>query len=395
MPNFAKPARSTGGATLGKSVFFFFLFGLLLPTQLGKHFWPASSLVNGMRVDYLAPTLYLTYLLLVIVVMFTTRRYYRWLALLAAVLAVGLFPFSALTLYRYGQYLAIGTTALMVVSATKQERSYLLYGLAASALYQLVLVALQLHTQHAQQGLWWLLGERRYSASTPGVARISLQGQLLMRPYGTFSHPNSMGGFYGLVALLLWYEKRPLWAVGSILLVLLSFSRLAAVSLALGLIFILWQTKHTCLLCRIAKTGMALLAAAVPFVPLGSATSWQDRILTFRAGFTSLVQHWWQPPALGQYLYQDHPLPSTLFHQPIHNIFLIFLVEWRLIGIACLAALSWFAFKKIPIALLLSVLLLGFFDHYQLTLVQNMLLLGIIIGWGKRKKTSGQTSRAG
>src|ERR1700690_3602089 len=45
--------------------FFFFLLILLLPTQLGYHFWPNWVLVLGRRVDYLSPTLYGTDILLV------------------------------------------------------------------------------------------------------------------------------------------------------------------------------------------------------------------------------------------------------------------------------------------------------------------------------------------
>ena len=43
----------------------FWLFVFLLPLQLGRHFWPPSSLVLGLRVDYLAPTVYLTDILVV------------------------------------------------------------------------------------------------------------------------------------------------------------------------------------------------------------------------------------------------------------------------------------------------------------------------------------------
>src|SRR5581483_7422034 len=38
----------------------FFLSILFLPSQLGKHFWPTFSYVEGIRIDYLSPTLYLT-----------------------------------------------------------------------------------------------------------------------------------------------------------------------------------------------------------------------------------------------------------------------------------------------------------------------------------------------
>src|SRR6266513_3928208 len=42
------------------------LFFLLLPTQLGKHFWPDFTLVSGIRIDYLSPTVYVTDLLLIL-----------------------------------------------------------------------------------------------------------------------------------------------------------------------------------------------------------------------------------------------------------------------------------------------------------------------------------------
>ena len=42
----------------------FYLLLLLIPTQLGYHFWPDFAFVNGIRVDYLAPTIYLTDLLI-------------------------------------------------------------------------------------------------------------------------------------------------------------------------------------------------------------------------------------------------------------------------------------------------------------------------------------------
>ena len=44
----------------------FSLLILLLPTQLGRHFWPSYSFVFGLKVDYLSPTLYLTDIFLVL-----------------------------------------------------------------------------------------------------------------------------------------------------------------------------------------------------------------------------------------------------------------------------------------------------------------------------------------
>src|SRR3972149_3010131 len=49
--------------SINKILFFFLI--LLLPTQLGKHFFIPLSYLSGVRVDYLAPTVYLTDLIVV------------------------------------------------------------------------------------------------------------------------------------------------------------------------------------------------------------------------------------------------------------------------------------------------------------------------------------------
>jgi len=48
------------------SVLFFYLLILFLPTQLGRHFFFDFSFVSGIRIDYLAPTIYLTDILVLL-----------------------------------------------------------------------------------------------------------------------------------------------------------------------------------------------------------------------------------------------------------------------------------------------------------------------------------------
>ena len=52
-------------------------------------------------------------------------------------------------------------------------------------------------------GYFWYLGERSFYASTPGIAAVSFQGRLLLRPYATFPHPNVFGGFLAIVLPLM------------------------------------------------------------------------------------------------------------------------------------------------------------------------------------------------
>ena len=57
--------------------FLLILFLLLIPTQLGKHFWPDWSSVLGIRIDYLSPTLYLVDIVWLVWVMVKTITNYK------------------------------------------------------------------------------------------------------------------------------------------------------------------------------------------------------------------------------------------------------------------------------------------------------------------------------
>src|ERR1035437_7520739 len=61
------------------SKIFFYLLILFLPTQLGKHFWPNFSFVYGLRLDYLSPTIYLTDILILVIFIFSLKRFLAWL----------------------------------------------------------------------------------------------------------------------------------------------------------------------------------------------------------------------------------------------------------------------------------------------------------------------------
>ena len=50
-----------------------FLFVFLLPTQFGKHFFLPFSYISGVRIDYLAPTVYVTDILTIFLVTLHSR----------------------------------------------------------------------------------------------------------------------------------------------------------------------------------------------------------------------------------------------------------------------------------------------------------------------------------
>ena len=175
----------------------YFLFSFLLPTQLGKHFFFDFSYLAGVRIDYLAPTLYLTdifaFLLILLnykmVFSFFKKKVFLWLFLLFCVNAF--FSLSK-PLFFYRLIRLVEVLALFAIFK-KQFPKYkkaVISGFAFSVLIQSVLVVAQFVTRHSLQGIWYFFGERYFTLSTPGIAKASLQGNEILRVYGTFSHPN-------------------------------------------------------------------------------------------------------------------------------------------------------------------------------------------------------------
>ncbi|MBX4206109.1 O-antigen ligase family protein, partial [Candidatus Microgenomates bacterium] len=69
------------------------------------------------------------------------------------------------------------------------------------------------------------------------------------------------------------------------------------------------------------------------------------------------------------------------FLQPVHNIFILVLVETGIVGIIIFYLVICKAILNKGLALLLlSIVFSGMTDHYWLTLQQNQLLLAIVIG---------------
>ncbi len=81
----------------------------------------------------------------------------------------------------------------------------------------------------------------------------------------------------------------------------------------------------------------------------------------------------------------NYQLPMTnlknyaLAFQPVHNIYLLALAETGALGLLGVLGLLGLAIKTRPIPLL-SIFILGFFDHYFLTLQEGQLILALIIG---------------
>jgi len=432
----------------------FWLLVFLLPLQLGRHFWPPFSLVLGLRVDYLAPTIYLTDILTVMILglwgiekmvngqwlMVNWLKRYWWVltifiylltnALLAQNQGAALYKFvKIIELTLLGLYVAKNTSIpkesrgagisqypSILISSEARNKGFLI-SLSLAVIYSSLIALAQFIKQASLGGAFWWLGERTFNVATPGIAKAIINGQLVMRPYGTFPHPNVLAGFV-LVALILIsspVENLSLLKKGvrlsafilGILAIVVSFSRSVWLVGPILLLPFLWRSKMKKKLFWLT-TGVLLVVLTMFFYLLPHFSTneaffqrWQ---LMKAAGlmiknvplagvglnnFTVRLPDYW--PVTG----------FTYWLQPVHNIYLLVAAETGLVGLLIFLWFLFLTFKnllRIGLAprlgprgnsklgiILLVILLLGFVDHYWLTLQQTQLLLVIVLGFSLRK----------
>jgi O-antigen ligase len=412
--------------------FFFWLLILLLPVQLGKHFWPEFSLVFGLRVDYLSPTIYLTDLLALLTFgfwtienlkneadrskslkkifgIFTTKE--LKILILPGAFFVFLLINSFLSHNRgasFFKFLKIVEFSLLGLYVAKEKgiKVVVCQGIPIAMVYSCLIAFGQFWSQASLGGIFWWLGERTFNAATPGIANAVFDGSLIMRPYATFSHPNSLAGFL-LIGLVLtvpyWYQKSKAFTAFLLFLslstILLTFSRSVWL---VGLLVGLWSIVSKERSKGKDRLTITIISLALALFFLLSAGFSTDEAITQRLQLIkSAALMWLANPLAGVGLnnfivrlpeYWQNMAPVYLL-QPVHNIFILAVSET---GITGLLIFFWFLFltikrllraDRLVLAALLSILILGFFDHYWLTLQQNQLLLTIVLGlaWSRIK----------
>lgn len=348
---------------------------LLSPSQLGFHFWPTWSLVNGIKIDYLSPTFYLTdliflWLLIISIINFHKSKFFK----LLITIFLGLFFFpgkgNISSAYWSLRYIQIPVLAWMVYINGKDLnlfsviKKYLTFSLMFTLILEIWQFAIKKST-----GLWWIFGERAFSLATPNIATIDLFGQRFLRPYSTFSHPNALAGWLLIVIFILWDNKpKRLMAIGGLLL---TFSRNALLAAFLGVISysVLSNNGFAQSLISFPKSSSGERA----ILNLTSLKIFSDFPI-FGIGPGKLL------PALPNYF-----PPGYWNIQPPHNVFLLVLTETGIFGFTILLI----GFLKIYPVLkrapefspgLIAVFSTSLLDHYWLTSQQNRIILGIYLG---------------
>ncbi len=326
---------------------------------------------------------------------------------------------------------------------SKKELAIIALIFSVTVIGESLLVIAQYMHQSSINGLLYFLGERKFTSLTPGIANASINGELILRPYGTFPHPNVLAGFllFSLIIIFAWLEdkkdiKKKLLKITALLLGSLAlFLTLSRIAIILWVFLIIIVLSRHLFSCHSRKRGRLHEMDSTPVVnPVGNkyfslfiiiifvgllfftpvlprleGTNFTEEAFSQRADlFKSTLIIIKDHPLFGVGLYNfipslshiQKPLSPTLYLQPVHNIFLLITAEIGIIGVSFFL---WFLFKTykrllshlslrtpdlirakqspaVLLILLSVILILGLFDHYWLTIQQGQLLLALILG---------------
>jgi len=390
---------------------------LLLPVQLGYHFWPKFSYVYGLRIDYLSPTVYLTDILVFLILFFWFLEKRKKILIFNScflVLIMFLVANCLLAQNRGAAFLKLFKIlefALLALYVAKQRTtlSPITYHLSLAVLWSSLIAIAQFIKQASLGGIFWWLGERTFNLNTPGIARATWEGKFFLRPYSTFSHPNSLAGFI-LVSLILIlgrknFKMADLLATGlGIFVLILCFSKMVWVTTVFVFLVNFLLRKKTSKQQPAYRQGRLtinnfFLFILLTFLWFGRNISAESLIR--RQELANIALHLTKvAPFFGVGLNNFIPAMSKIqvsfdwiwWLQPVHNIFLLVLAETGIIGFLIFLFLIIKTFKNSLdirnwslVISLLAILLTGAADHYWLTLQQNQLMFAIIFGLSWQK----------
>ena len=426
----------------------------LIPTNLSYHWISKEAYVRGLLVDYLIPKLYLSDIpVLMLLLLWLVSRTKKLVAGWKRQFTVTEHIFSTVKLWliQYGWLLIIAVILLWrsvdserpmaaiwlwlklvqwglffwwlkshLLRLTGKVAALVVTPLTVSLFFQSVVAMVQFVSQRSVGG-YWLLGETRLDFSS-FVAKSEWLGNLRIIPYGTTPHPNVLGGFLTVGMMMLWLttglhrKNRPYQKMSIVVSCFLSLVALfitqavsAWMALVLGVFLIGYFSTSSKQVGKVLRKKWLLLTVSVGMVMVWALTKLPSSSVERRVELVKIAGRMFLAnPAFGiglnQFSAQLEKFGTvaavTRFVQPVHNIYLLWIVETGLVGLISVGILFYFLWQQtthyalrtthlkfmIPL-LMLSVI--GLVDHYPLTLQQGQLLLilGLWLATAKQRAT--------
>ena len=382
----------------------------------------------GIRSDYLSPVLYFIDIFWILFVIcnfkfeifnqFLKNKFFNFKTLLVIGFVIVNIAVASSPMVAVYKWLRIGQLLISVVWVRNNQekiKNYLVKIIPIWLIGESLLAVAQMANNGSLNGIFYWLGERSFTFNTVGIAQMSVLGKGLIRSYGTFSHPNSLAGFL-LVSLMWWIGIKPTlpslkkgglclileWVVVwmSIVGIVLTGSRtIWILGVVVGMGMALGVINHASTKGRSNYFDLVLIVGLFLGL-LGTILTLVNRdywLKDFLGGWDKnsllkridLIKISWEmikkSPLFGigagNFVVELGKMGKTSWLQPVHNIFLLVVNEFGLMGIGVLIFnLKFLIFKNKTLLLLIIIGLSGMTDHYWITLGQNNWLLGLILG---------------
>lgn len=312
-----------------------------------------------------------------------------------------------IAIHAYSHFILAGIVIILLTTLSYDKKKALT-ALVLSGIAQSILAMWQVIDQSVFANT--LLGMSGQHPGDLGVIVVETASLRFLRAYGSLPHPNILGGFLAIsfLASLNIYtstkDKRiytigfagiPIITIG----LCLTMSRSALLGLAIGLISMYVYSKRKTSIVKALMTPTIVIAiltlALLPFVStrIGlSPSRLETQSIVLRGNFTIdsflvIGTFPWTGVGMGNYtlfMYHLFPLLEPWEYQPVHNMYLLSAAEWGFFQ----AMIFWGAIfyllylnRKSPFApMLVTLLIIGLFDHYLFTNHAGRLMLFVSIG---------------
>jgi O-antigen ligase len=428
----------------------FYLFIFLLPIQTRWIY--KSEKLNGFFWEYGSQAIYATEILLGLIfllaifylikknliksrVNFYLRSNKTWLI---ALLIIGSFILPVifalnknLALYKL-TFIILGLALLFFIIAFRPDIRKTGYFLVASGLLQSGIAIIQVIQQKVIASS--IFGIAFQNPSLIGTSVIESNGERILRAYGTLRHPNILGGFLALCLLITLglyleekiFKKKIVLMIAFIITfagLLLTACRSAFLGLLCGLIFFIFLMRKNSsarkFFAKIIIGGfclMSIFSLIWPQFIINRVTgdgrleekSIEERLVGYQDFRQLLQNHWMTGVGYGNYtlaLSQIKPGLPAYSYQPIHNAFLLVLIENGLIGIMAICYIFYlmlrhikkkiFTFNRESLTIAFSsssicLIIIGLCDHWLYSFYFGIMLLFLILGLLPQKLLTNQ-----
>ncbi len=293
-------------------------------------------------------------------------------------------------------------------------------------------------------GIWQFLSQSTFASTllglplhdpvTAGTSVVVVGIERWLRAYGSFSHPNVFGGYLAVslicTGFLLWNKQRSAFtkelriknyelllyfsAILQTTALFFTFSRSAWISFAIAFLLssflVFLHKKDTLLHISILATAAIL---AVVFHPLVTSraiadspseyVSIHERVTGYEEARQLFFQRPWLGVGTGNYTlaaFQLNPQHPGWSYQPVHNVFLLFLVEHGIVGAVLMGGifLTFWLYKRAGgsqeqgFFIVLSLLPIAVVDHYLFSSYVGLLLLAFVLARPQSIHTSSTTT---